>query len=98
MTTTFFRAEAARLCRRINRSVAAADDGDPSADRNAVERVGVNLLDERQGIDHLGQVFAGNFHPLSVAEADADEDGVEFVQLTSRNVCSDLHSAAKLHP
>ena len=28
-------------------------------------------------IDDLGQVFAGNAEPLSVAEPDADEDRVE---------------------
>ena len=72
------RAKPAGLGGGVDRGVAATDHRHPCADRDLVERIGVDLLNESERVDDLGQIFARNAQSLAVAETDADENGVEF--------------------
>ena len=72
-----FRAEPARLSGGVDRGVAATDHGDTRANRNLMQRLGVDLLDESERFDDFGKIFAGNAQPLAFAETDPDEDRVE---------------------
>ncbi|MFN9940264.1 MAG: hypothetical protein ACK56I_12400, partial [bacterium] len=55
-----FGAEAFRLRDGIDRGVAAAEHGDAASDRHLMQRTRVNPLDEVEGIDHFGEILAGN--------------------------------------
>ena len=91
------RAEPPGLGGGVDRGVPATDDRDARADRDLVERLGMDLLDESESVDHFGQVLTRNAEPLAVAEADSDKNGVETFELFARHIFSHFHSAAKLH-
>ena len=62
------------------------------------ERPRVDLFDELEGVDHLGQILAGNAEPVGAAEADADEDGVVVPhEVGGLHVAAELDAAAELH-
>ena len=62
------------------------------------QRLGVNLLDESERVDHLGKVFAGNAQPLAIAEPDADEDRVEVCSSSAAlEIAPDLDAATEFH-
>src|SRR6266516_152212 len=93
----FFRPEPLGLCDRVNGGIAAADDRDAIAHRHLVKWLGVNLLDEIQGLDELWQILAENVQPGPAAQSQADEERVELLfQLAYRDASADLDSAAEL--
>ena len=63
-----------------------------------MQRPRVDLFDEIECLDHLGQIFTRNIHPRAAAEADADEDRVEFLlHFSNRDVPADFHATTNFH-
>ena len=90
--------EAFGLADGVDGGVAAAEDGDAAADGDFVERFGVDPLDEFEGVDHFGEIFAGNAEAVGPAEAEGEEDGVVvFFEFVDGEVLADLHAVLKFH-
>ena len=82
----------------VDGGVAAAEDGDAAADGNFVERFGVDPLDEVEGVDHFGEIFAGDAEAVGAAESEAEKDGVVvFFEFGHGEVFPDFHAVLKFH-
>ena len=93
-----FGPEAFGLADGVDGSVAAAEDGDAAADGDFVERFGVDPLDEFEGVNHFGEIFAGNTEAVGPAEAEGEEDGVVvFFEFGHGEVLADFHAVLKFH-
>ena len=68
------------------------------ARRARVGALELELGDEVDRVDHAGQLLAGDAQPADLAQADADEDGVELpLQLGERDTSTaDAHAAPDL--
>ncbi len=80
----------------VNGGVAGADAGDAAADGELREGMNFGRLDEFHGADDALQIFAGDAEIAGIAQADADEDGVEiFFELGEGDVAADGGLLAK---
>jgi len=66
--------EPARHARRVHGRVAAAVDRDATEPRGFV---GLDLAQERDGVQHLAGIARGDLRPLAEMRADRDEAGLE---------------------
>ena len=84
-----FRSQAKGGVGGVDGGVAAADDDDGAAGSKVGQ--GLVAFDEAEGVDDAGEVVAGEAEAFHGAEADADEDEVEFaLQLIEGDVGADF--------
>src|SRR6266699_1263580 len=65
---------------RYRRGIARADDDDLATNRRVAIRVGLEVFDESEGVDHARQILARDPEALRTPEPDPDEHGIVLAQ------------------